>query len=742
LLTGVTAAVGSIAALTSAGNTQLGMLANVQQGLRGTQASYEAMGQTVVDVAKKVSQTSGLGLTEALEVAKTLANNRYFAGTATDLERLARLANDLGTQMGGTAADGAKLLGEAMRDPTKFAQEQAANFNQLSDTLRQEISLAQKGADANGAFVKVVSALEAATGGAARNGLSPIARAWQDLGNAFTGGTSGWKPFMDWLANDAAATIRNFTDLIRGLGDTWRALRSGLSQEQGIISMPGVPGGGSGQTAVAQTPTATAQEVGQQIATILRDEFHASEGAIAGVIGNAMRESGLNPASSTIDSNGLRSSGLFQWNGPRNDAFAAAMGVRPEEATVRQQVMFAMKEVMADPSLRQMWAGMQGATPGAAAGMFTAQFERPRDVSGASAISAANANQFAGVTAPTPAMVDSAKALNDELAKQAENTRNIVNAGLDKQIAATDAAMKQEAATVGTDSDRYRSLSQILDEQKAKRFANVDASVAAQRQAESGLRATQGLTAADQALSAAMEARRQVSLQSRGEDLSAADAAQTRTNVLAAQTQEYDRLTHKLTEQTANQAGMAAAYKQGNQAVVEATAMQQAYTAAVELFGQNIPAGKFQELVDFYKKLAENTAIAQTAQQNLAANDNLSFIQAQTATLGLNEDARNRLLAVMKAEQEMHRRFGDILPQEAKDYIALAASTVDATAAFTLQQNSLKELTGFFDNAFNTISSAITQAFATGNLAALKFKDIAKSGRERCHQLNLRSWQF
>jgi hypothetical protein len=37
----------------------------------------------------------------------------------------------------------------------------------------------------------------------------------------------------------------------------------------------------------------------------------------AGIIGNAYRESSLNPTAKTIDSNGLPSAGLFQWNGPR-----------------------------------------------------------------------------------------------------------------------------------------------------------------------------------------------------------------------------------------------------------------------------------------------------------------------------------------------------------------------------------------------------------------------------------------
>jgi hypothetical protein len=68
-----------------------------------------------------------------------------------------------------------------------------------------------------------------------------------------------------------------------------------------------------------------------------------------------------------------------------------------------------------------------------------------------------------------------------------------------------------------------------------------------------------------------------------------------------------------------------------------------------------------------------------------------------------------------------------VLTEEAQKYIALTGTIADATAAFQLQQNSLNEVKSFFSNTFDTIANSITQAFATGNLAALKFKDIAKS---------------
>jgi hypothetical protein len=135
---------GSLAAalytLTTAGENSLAMLAGVQQSLRGSTNDYERLGQTVVDVARRVSATSGLGLTEAVKVSQQFQANRYFAGTASDLERLTRDAIDLGAAMGGDAASGAKILDDALSSPSKAAEQLSAKFSQqLTPAVRDYI---------------------------------------------------------------------------------------------------------------------------------------------------------------------------------------------------------------------------------------------------------------------------------------------------------------------------------------------------------------------------------------------------------------------------------------------------------------------------------------------------------------------------------------------------------------------------------------------------------------------------
>ena len=130
------------------------------------------------------------------------------------------------------------------------------------------------------------------------------------------------------------------------------------------------------------------------------------------------------------------------------------------------------------------------------------------------------------------------------------------------------------------------------------------------------------------------------------------------------------------------------------------------------------------DLTAKYEALARLAAEVGVAQQNAAARDNLDILAAESATLGQNADQRTKLIAVMRAEQDMHRKFGDVLPQEAQDYIDLTARTADATATYQHQQQALNDLTSAIGSVADTITNDITQAFINGNGAAVNWGNI------------------
>lgn len=732
MVTGTVAATAALYEFTKAGETSLATLASTQQAVRGNHDDFEALGQTVVDVARKVSQSGGLGLDEAVQAAKTIASSKYFAGTGQDLERLTRDAEDLAGTFGSVAA-ASKFVTDALADPSKAAESVADKFAKtLTPAILQEIDAMKRSGDQNGAAVKLLSTLENAAGGAARGGLGPIAKAWQDLGNAFSSSTSGWRPFTEWLATEFAAAIGHVTSLVNAFKDAWNGLTSIPSvarslTSQGATNLAGALGTGDGpQLTGGQASLPSGQIPAALTSSATKDAFVAQWLDAAKQAGSQL---GVSPQV-LLGQWGLETGwGRSAYNNNLGNIkpgfnYGGQTFVNPGDNTAYRS--YATPQDFAADYARLIQSRYQAAVgTGSNATAFGQALkaggyaEDPNYVSKLTAT--ASSLQLPGNIASNTA------AATDAMKKYVDQSRALKDLQLDTEWQNMSNQLVLLAQTTGSDTTEFKALQQQMEANRAERYKNIDASAAAQRQTESGLESTKGLTAADQALSAAMEARRQVALQSRGEELRDDEAAQVRTNVLAAQTQEYDRLTHELTESTANQATMASAYGQGNKAIGEATAMQAAYTSAIKIFGQNIPAGKFQELIGFYTKLAQTTADAKTAQQNAGLQDNLAYIQAETSSLGENENARTRQLAVLKATQDQLREHNGVLTDEAQKYIALTGTIADATAAYQLQQNSLTEIKNFFSNTFDTIGTAITQAFATGNLAALKFKDIAHS---------------
>ena len=108
------------------------------------------------------------------------------------------------------------------------------------------------------------------------------------------------------------------------------------------------------------------------IAAMRLGQYGFNKFAIAGILGNLQAESNFNPGSLALDSNGLWSGGIAQWNGGRLDAlkrFAAARG-KPWNDLVTQ-IDFLVSEV--SPQLKADLNSAQSA--GYAALVFVNRFE-------------------------------------------------------------------------------------------------------------------------------------------------------------------------------------------------------------------------------------------------------------------------------------------------------------------------------------------------------------------------------
>jgi hypothetical protein len=166
--------------------------------------------------------------------------------------------------------------------------------------------------------------------------------------------------------------------------------QTGLSNIQTTGTSTGGQSGASSTSSVGGSPTAStaaptsvspaAQFAGALAAAAAAQGITLTSAQIDGIVANAYRESSMNPASASTDSNGLTSAGLLQWNGPRDAAFTSYTGVAPQNATIDQQAAYTIHELQTTES-GTLTALQQTTTASDAANAWIVNYERPKDPS-------------------------------------------------------------------------------------------------------------------------------------------------------------------------------------------------------------------------------------------------------------------------------------------------------------------------------------------------------------------------
>lgn len=170
------------------------------------------------------------------------------------------------------------------------------------------------------------------------------------------------------------------------------------------------------------------------------------------------------------------------------------------------------------------------------------------------------------------------------------------------------------------------------------------------------------------------------------------------------------------------------AWAKGGVAADHATNYVQAYNYVLDHFGASS--------ANFSQKVAEMTArldsfsasqkATQLAQQTSANNDQLAVIQAQTASIGQNDDARQLMVAHMQAEQQVVQGGTSLTDESAQAYLKSADAVAEASIAYQHQQQVLDDVTGSLSNMADQLSDGITQGFLQGTSSGMSFKSTLK----------------
>ncbi|MFT9359534.1 phage tail protein [Acetobacter okinawensis] len=189
---------------------------------------------------------------------------------------------------------------------------------------------------------------------------------------------------------------------------------------------------------------------------------------------------------------------------------------------------------------------------------------------------------------------------------------------------------------------------------------------------------------------------------------------------------EYQTSTTAMERNTGLQRQVAQAWLQGGQAATEATAYVQAYTEALDHYDEGTPAfvAAVQQRKAALVDAAHATSDINLSQQTSANNDQISVLQAQTATLGQNDEARQKLINHMQAEQQLLRSGVSLTDASSQSYLNSVDALSDATNAYQHQQAVLQDVTGELSSMADTISDDVTQAFVQGSGAGVSFKSV------------------
>lgn len=191
---------------------------------------------------------------------------------------------------------------------------------------------------------------------------------------------------------------------------------------------------------------------------------------------------------------------------------------------------------------------------------------------------------------------------------------------------------------------------------------------------------------------------------------------------------EYQTNLTIIDRNTQLQDGITAAWAKGGTAADHATNYVEAYNYALDHFGKDAPGftQKVDAMAGSLDRLAQSKRDTELSQQTYANEDQIKLIGLETDTLGMNADARTKLINRMQAEQEQQQKGNSLQAQSTQDYLASVDALSDATTAYAHHQQVLQDVTGSLENMTDQLTDGVTQGFLQGTSSGMSFKNVLK----------------
>lgn len=684
-------------------------LSAMQTQLRATRTDAASMADAATAAAKAFTGMSGESLGNSLTAAQTLASQP--TASASDLTGLLQLSEQVAKIWNTDLSDAAKRVAGAMQDPlaaiTQLAQQgfpgATAAAVELTKRLTDQGNLL-------GAQNEVLSVYRQGTLGAEEN-TTRLGSAVRDLNKAWNDGRDGADSFATEVGRAITTMAAAVVDAIASILDKLDEFVTWVHAHGTIGAGVGIAAGGAAGAAVGAGLGSIVPFVGTGV------------GALGGAaVGAGLATLGLSTGSGaggvymgpTISGSSERAVGMFQIL----PSTAADLGVNPYDydQNIRGGLTY----------LNNLY-GKYG-------------IDKALSIYGGYGTNVSDAQGYIG------------KIANFDVNSLPADTQSAI-AAWGKALGMSDDMIKVGMAVAGVESGGYQysdkhtqaANTQAIDQAQ---FAQDQRNLITGDKDSAGTIAAQNQSLEDQITRLTADqklvAEGSVQWQAYQQAIDAARASINRndielqysTDALSKLNPNYGKLVDNIDQSIRANDNLTEAYHSGQDAVDGATAWNQALAAAVSLYPKNaVAAGEAAvELFDKYKKAQAGAADLKLAEDTLKNNDQIEFLQEETATIGMDSDARTILLAHMQAEIQVREEANPALKAEKQAYLDSVDAMTAARIEYQRQENAIDELAGSVQSAFSTIGDDIAQAFVQGQSAAVTWGNISKAVIEQVIQ--------
>lgn len=639
----------------------------LQTTLRGTRDDYVAVGAAAEAAARQVASTSGISLTDARAGATAISAQPNFKGTQDQLAALIKTADDLKTVTGLTFdqfAAGIQKVGD-------FAQSLAdKGLTSMSQSLADTIKKMEASGKTGQAYDLVIKAITDTTKGAADQSKTGLQQAIADLGAAFVKTGDDGKSFGDLIGHAMQNVAITVVEQIKEIIDAFMQARQFLGSFMG-----------GNQTNV---PTPVVNQI-NDIAE--RNNFGksltlSSTQADFGVK-IAQQESGgkqFNDAGGVLTSP-KGNMGIMQIS----QAVATQFNVNPN--TAEGNISGGLQYI------NELWTKYHGDTT----------------------LVAMAYNWGPGNT-------DAFLAGTKTLAQVPNETTKFVKSVTGNAIPSVSTVLQPGAETngVGDNGVGITPDAQIEKALTQARAAGTSASTQATTQTQIDAYTTALANLAAQGTTT-------------GDKVKLLKEALTDANV-----KFYDAVpavagvVRQINNNIAASNGLATAYTQGDAAVGKVIARNQ---AVLDIQGKLAPsaAGYGKAVADLTQKHLDEAAALGLVDFNKTLSDTQKSTDAQLRINSAWDGSAASLVHLTDVERARAQveREGNLSDEEKAQRIDALTNSFDKAASaaqtFQQQQASVQAISSAFSQAFSTIGNAITQAFVSGQGAAVNFGNVIKS---------------